>query len=61
MEKMDPFEVSLDIDENTSLDELDDLPNSQKPTQPLYNNESESDDDDEDDEEDETCVSITPF
>ena len=42
---MIPLEESLDVDKNTSFD---DLPASQKPTQPLGDNESqESDDEDE--------------
>ena len=60
---MDPLEVSLDldVDGNTTLngESSEEMSNSQKPTQPLYNNESESDDDDEDDDDyDESCVSI---
>jgi len=52
---MIPLEESLDVDKNTSFD---DLPASQKPTQPLGDNESqESDDEDEEEDEieDENC------
>ena len=55
---MIPLGESLDVDKNTSFD---DLPTSQKPTQPLGDNESqESDDEDEEEDEieDENCVSF---
>ena len=62
---MDPLEVSLDldvdVDGNTTLngESSEEMSNSQKPTQPLYNDESESESDDEDDDDyDESCVSI---
>ena len=60
---MDLLEVSLDLDGNTTLngESSEEMSNSQKPTQPLYNDESESEsesDDEDDDDYDESCVSI---